>query len=92
MALVRPTMTSRLSCLPVKAAFILPTPSAIGIRFGRLARQRSVLDRQRRDASGLQLLDGAFDAERVAVAMVGVDQQRQFAGPIDPIGLLQRIR
>ena len=52
-------------------------------------RQQRVLDGQRRDARGLQLLDGALDAERIAVAVIGVDAERQRAGAVDAVGLLR---
>ena len=60
---------------------------------GRLAarsirpRQYRVLDRHRTDAGRLQLLDGAAHVERIAVAMVGVDQQCQVAGSANAVGL-----
>ena len=52
-------------------------------------RQQRVLDGQRRDARGLQLLDRALDAHRIAVAVVGVDAERQRAGAVDAVGLLR---
>ena len=49
--------------------------------------QQGVLDRETDDARGFQFLHGALDVERIAVAVVGIDQQRQIAGPVDAIGL-----
>jgi hypothetical protein len=50
--------------------------------------QHRVLDGQRRDAGRLQLLDRAHDVERVAVAVIGVDHQRQVAPARDAADLL----
>ena len=41
----------------------------------------------RRDAGGLQFLHRAHHVERVAVAVIGIDQQRQLAGAVDAIRL-----
>ena len=49
------------------------------------------LDGQRGDAGGLQLLDGALDVKRIAVAVIGIDQERQRAGPADAIGLAGKL-
>jgi hypothetical protein len=49
--------------------------------------QQRVLDGQAGDAGGLQFLDRALDAERVAIAVVGVDQERQRTGAVDAVGL-----
>ena len=38
-------------------------------------------------ARGLQLLDRAGDVEGVAVAVVGIDHQRQPGGAVDAVGL-----
>ena len=53
-------------------------------------RQQRVLDGQRRDARGLQFLDRALDAHRIAVAVVGVDAERQRSGAVDAVGLLRK--
>ena len=52
-------------------------------------RQRRVLDGHAGDARGLEFFHGAFDVERVAVAVIGVDQERQLAGAVDAVGLLR---
>ena len=96
-ALVRPTMTRRGSWRPASAARILPTPSSIGMsRVSRRAEGRAAASVSSMvsagDAGGLQLLDRALDVERVAVAVIGIDQQRQIAGAVDAIGLPRRIR
>ena len=76
-------ITSEGSPRPSSAAFILPTPSSSEISCGSACaiglRQQRVLDGQAGGAGGLQLLHRATNIERVAVAMVGIDQHRQAA-------------
>ena len=79
---VRPMMTSEGSLRPSSAAFILPTPSSseISCVFAcRSLRQQRILDRQPAGARRLQFLHGAADIERIAIAMIGIDQHRQTA-------------
>ena len=56
---------------------------------GRAVRRRQVgvLDAHAGNARRLELLDRAFHIERIAVAVVGVDHQRQAAGAVDAVGL-----
>ena len=51
------------------------------------AGQDGVFDHQAGDARGLQFLHGAHDIQRVAVAVIGVDHQRQLAGAVDAVRL-----
>ena len=80
---MRPMMTSEGSLRPSSAAFILPTPSSseISCVFGcaKGLRQQRVLDGEAGGAGRLQLLHGAADIERVAIAVIGIDQHRQAA-------------
>jgi hypothetical protein len=55
-------------------------------------RQVGILNRQCGDAGGLQLLDRPLHVQRVAVAMIGIDEQRQVARAVDPVGLLRELR
>ena len=41
------------------------------------------------DAGGLQFFHRALDVERIAVTVIGVDQERQLAGAIDTVSLLR---
>ena len=50
--------------------------------------QHGVLDGQRGNAGGFQLLDGSLDAEGVAVAVVRVHHQGQLPGAADAVNLL----
>ena len=58
-------------------------------RLGRAERRRQVgvFQAESADARRFQLLDRALGVERIAIAMVGVDHQRQVAGAVDAIGL-----
>ena len=90
---MRPTMTNVGSWRAASAAFILPTPSSIEIRRGLPLAPYGVGSSVSSmhiaaDAGGLQFLDRAHHVERVAVAVIGIDQQRQLAGAIDAIGLV----
>ena len=89
--LVRPMMVSALSSRAASAARILPTPSSSEITarllLAECARQHRVLDHQRGNAGGFQFLHRAHHVQRVAVAVVGIDHQRQLAGAVDAIGL-----
>src|SRR5207244_1813894 len=53
--------------------------------------QLGVLDAEAGDARRLQLLDRALHIERIAVAVVGIDQERQVAGAIDAVGLAREL-
>jgi len=55
-------------------------------------RQRGILDGQRRHTGGLQLLDRAHHVQRVAVAVVGIDHERQLTRPRDPPALVGEFR
>ena len=90
-ALVRPAMHKRRILAARQCRLHLA--DALGDRreprLGRAERRRQVgvLEAEAADARRLQLLDRALGVERIAVAMVGVDHQRQVAGAVDAIGL-----
>ena len=54
-------------------------------------RQVGVLDAEPRHARRLELLDRALHIERIAVAVVGIDQERQSTGAVDAIGLAREL-
>ncbi len=51
-------------------------------------RQQRILDRQRRHAGGFEFFHRAHHVHRVAVAVIGIAQQRQLAGSADAMRLL----
>ena len=60
----------------------------LGTLVAALARQVGILDRHGGDAGVLQLLHSAHDVQRVAVAVVGIDHQRQVGRAADAPGLV----
>ena len=91
-ALVRPTMTRFGSWRAASAARILPMPSSRltsrAFAFAESGGQRRVLDGEAGHARGLELQDRAHDIQGIAVAVVGIDQERQLRGARDA----QRLR
>ena len=81
---VRPTITvaasARASTRGAHLADALLQAQQLGPALAVAERQHRVLDRQRRDARRLELLDRAPDVQRVAIAVVGVDHEGQRGG------------
>ena len=60
----------------------------LGTRGAEAFRQQRVFDRQAGHTRRLEFLDGALDVEGVTVAVIGIDDQRQFTGAANAMRLV----